>query len=44
MDRSVYCRLDKDIFELPEYFVLDLQRFASPESEGRSEKATEHKK
>lgn len=29
---------------IPHNFVLDLQRFASAESEGRTEKATEHKK
>jgi flagellar biosynthetic protein FlhB len=33
-----------DEFFIPEDFILDLQRFASSESEGRTEKATEHKK
>ncbi|MBN2546212.1 MAG: EscU/YscU/HrcU family type III secretion system export apparatus switch protein [Spirochaetes bacterium] len=30
--------------EIPDDFYFDLQRFASAESEGRTEKATEHKK
>ncbi|MCG8572413.1 MAG: flagellar biosynthesis protein FlhB [Spirochaetes bacterium] len=35
---------DQLIFQLPQDFVFDLQRFASAEAEGRTEKATEHKK
>lgn len=31
-------------FRIPDNFKLDLQRFASAEAEGRTEKATEHKK
>ena len=33
-----------DYFYIPDDFVFDMQRFASAESEGRTEKATEHKK
>jgi flagellar biosynthesis protein FlhB len=36
--------IDISGISIPEHFVLDLQRFASSESEGRTEKATEHKK
>ncbi len=35
---------DIDIIKLPDYLDFNLQRFASAESEGRTEKATEHKK
>lgn len=37
---------DEDLlkFKIPSGFSLDLQRFASAEAEGRTEKATEHKK
>jgi flagellar biosynthesis protein FlhB len=42
MDRVL---LWKDFdFTLPENYSFDLQRFASAENEGRTEKATEHKK
>lgn len=34
----------EEIFNIPNEFALNLQRFASPEAEGRTEKATEHKK
>src|SRR4030042_5371512 len=36
--------LKNDIYYIPIDFKLDLQRFANAESEGRTEKATEHKK
>ncbi len=39
-----YWWLNLDIFEIPHDIHFDLQRFASAESEGRTEKATEHKK
>ena len=35
---------DLDLFRIPDDFTFNLQRFASAESEGRTEKATEHKK
>lgn len=35
---------DLNVFELTEIIDFNLQRFASAESEGRTEKATEHKK
>lgn len=41
MDRV---RLDIDFYEKNEEFYFDLQRFASADSEGRTEKASEHKK
>lgn len=33
-----------NLFEIPADFCFDIQRFASAEAEGRSEKATEHKR
>ena len=36
--------LIRDFYQIPSDFEYDLQRFASAESEGRTEKATEHKK
>ncbi|MCK4799000.1 MAG: EscU/YscU/HrcU family type III secretion system export apparatus switch protein [Spirochaetes bacterium] len=41
---SFVCCLNEDFLEIPQDFILDIQRFASAEAEGRTEKASEHKK
>ena len=44
MSQDKFWWTNVDLFRIPDDFLLDLQRFASAESEGRTEKATEHKK